>query len=92
MRLQVSTTSADPALEQWSAWQEFVMGDYTARAFKWRLVMQSFNPKIAPQATELAITVDMPDRTAKVRGIGFRGIAYKIINTTGAIAPNMKKP
>lgn len=61
--LQVRTTNDDPAGSPvWSAWQPFVTGDWTARAFQFRLlasrVEQTHNVAIA----SLSVTVDMPDR------------------------------
>lgn len=63
--LQVRTTDDNPAGSPvWSDWQPFVTGDWTARAFQFRLlasrVEQTHNVAIAA----LQVVVDMPDRIA----------------------------
>lgn len=61
--LQVRTTTDDPGgSPTWSAWQAFVIGDYSARAFQWRVVLRSLVQGITPSITGLTVTVDMPDR------------------------------
>jgi hypothetical protein len=64
--LQVRTTNDDPAgTPTWSEWKPFVIGDYTARAFEWRVVLTSVETGITPRITELEVSVDMPDRVAE---------------------------
>ncbi|SHO57834.1 hypothetical protein VQ7734_03604 [Vibrio quintilis] len=66
VRLQVRTTKDAPSSSEavWSSWQDFVLGDYTARAFQWRVILLSYNPIVAAQVTALEVQVDMPDRIA----------------------------
>ena len=59
--LQVADTQVDPVLDTYSDWKPFVVGDYTARAFKFRLLMETFNVNITPVVSELSVSVDMPD-------------------------------
>lgn len=40
----------------------FVVGDYTGRAFQFRLILTGTPPGITPVVKSVSITVDMPDR------------------------------
>ncbi|MEO1200048.1 MAG: phage tail protein, partial [Pseudomonadota bacterium] len=46
----------------WSAWQRLVVGDYTARAFEFRVLLSGVSTNISPNIIDLEVTVDMPDR------------------------------
>lgn len=60
--LFVATTNDDPAgTPTWSDFKEFVVGDYTARALKFKAVLSSTDEQATPAIRELAVTVDMPD-------------------------------
>jgi hypothetical protein len=59
----VATTNDDPAgSPTWSAWRKFFVGDYTARALKFKVVLTSTDPQATPAVSVLSVTVDMPDR------------------------------
>lgn len=61
--LQLRTTDDDPAgSPTWSAWQDFLVGDYTARGFEFRIKLFSFADDVTPLVEDLSVTVDMPDR------------------------------
>lgn len=61
--LEVRTTPDNPAGSPvWSEWTKFVIGDYVARAFQFRLRIQLVDPQYQVQVTELEVVVDMPDR------------------------------
>jgi len=48
----------------WSEWEPFVVGDYTARAFQFRLTLASLdNGATRPVVSALTVEIDMPDRT-----------------------------
>ncbi|EBA18407.1 tail fiber protein, putative [Roseobacter sp. SK209-2-6] len=65
VRLQVSTTRDDPHLEavNWSNWMPLGIGDYLARAFRFRVILESKSSTVAVRLDRLEVTVDMPDRT-----------------------------
>ena len=42
--------------------KNFVIGDYSARYFKFRLIMKSKNDIVTPVVSQLSVTIDMPDR------------------------------
>lgn len=67
--LQVSVTQDDPSANNWSAWQEFIVGDYSARAFRFRLLLYSYRPEILVQIPALSINIDMPDRIISAQDI-----------------------
>ncbi|WP_158453614.1 host specificity protein J [Pseudogulbenkiania sp. NH8B] len=60
--IEISTTDGDPALGDWSAWSMLRIGDYRARAFRFRVVQESFDPLATVDVLALSVTVDMPDR------------------------------
>jgi len=62
VELQVRTTRTDPALDDFTDWRTFVVGDYTARALQFRAILRSFNQTATPQVSRLEVEIDMPDR------------------------------
>ncbi|WP_434033599.1 phage tail protein [Cupriavidus sp. a3] len=82
--LYVRTTPDDPAgSPAWSSWQRFSMGDYEARAFQWKVVMESGSATHNVVVTGLAVNVDMPDRRESGRDI---------VSAAGATAITFSKP
>lgn len=72
--IQVSYTDDDPSGSPiWSDWQNLVAGNFSARAFRFRAVLSSFDGTIAPKVTELSATTDMPDRIESEEDITFTG-------------------
>lgn len=67
--LQISTSQVDPALNQWSAWSALRVGDYSARAFRFQMVLNSYEPYHSIIVDQLSVTVDMPDRTVSISNI-----------------------
>ena len=68
--LYVSTTDDDPSgTPTWSSWRRFLVGDHTARAFKFKLVANSEDASHQILITALEVVVDMPDRTQGARGL-----------------------
>lgn len=64
LQVYVSTTNDNPAgAPTWSAWRLFYVGDYTARAFKFKVVLaRGENADNQVALTSLGVTVDVPDR------------------------------
>lgn len=63
--IQVRSTDDNPAgTPTWSAWQPFVTGDWTARAFEFRLLASRVDSTHNVAVAALSVTVDMPDRIA----------------------------
>jgi hypothetical protein len=68
--LQYRKSMVDPALGDWSDWQQLVVGDASARAFEFRLVLsgrevEGSDPpysNVTPVVSSLKVMVDMPDR------------------------------
>ena len=68
--LQIRTTNDDPNNSpNWSDWTPFLVADYQARAFDFRLVITNLNPVYQIYVSKLAVTVDMPDRIETGRDI-----------------------
>ena len=61
-------------------YQDFVVGDYLARYFKFRLKMTSLDGSATPVVTELKVTLDMEDRIESgsniVSGTGTKSVTY----------------
>jgi predicted phage tail protein len=63
VELQVRTTTDDPEdSPTWTAWTPLFLGDYTARAFEFRLLLYSYQAGISPVVEDLSVEIDMPDR------------------------------
>ncbi|MFA7287331.1 MAG: host specificity factor TipJ family phage tail protein [Melioribacteraceae bacterium] len=61
--LELRTTNDDPsATPTWSGWQPFIVGDYLARAYEFRLNLISTSSSITPDVSSLSVRIDMPDR------------------------------
>ena len=65
-----------------SAFQTFVVGDYFARYYKFRMVMTSANGSATPVVTELKVTLDMEDRIESgnniVSGTGTKSVTFTL--------------
>ncbi len=80
--LFIATTTDDPAgAPTWSSWRPFIIGDYKARAFKFRLVLTSDNLNHNIQVINLGVAVDMPDREDGARNVA-SGAALKTVSYT----------
>ena len=66
----VSTTNDNPAgTPTWSAWRPFFVGDYTARAFKFKCILTTEDPQATPAISLLSVSIDMPDRVTSADDI-----------------------
>ena len=61
--LFIATTDDDPSgSPTFTDFREFVVGEYSARALKFRAVLNSNDTSASPRVETLQVTVDMPDR------------------------------
>ncbi|VCU58280.1 Phage tail fiber protein  len=62
--LQMSSTSDDPMAggAEWSDWETLRMGDHRARAYRFRLLIESESSMVAVRVDQVSVTIDMPDR------------------------------
>ena len=68
--LQLRTTDDDPASSPtWSDWAPFLVGDYHARAYEFRVVVTNEDANYNISITALSVAVDMPDRTEKANDL-----------------------
>jgi hypothetical protein len=73
-KLQVRYTDNDPAgTPTWSAWQSFIVGDISARAMQFRVLMTSTSGTATPAVRALAAQIDMPERVQAQSDITFTG-------------------
>lgn len=49
----------------WGDWADYHQGDYVAKAFKFRIELNSKNENVRPILADFSFTVDMPDRFEK---------------------------
>lgn len=82
----------------YTAFQNFVIGNYTARFFKFRVVLTSTDGASTPVVSEVTVTIDMPDRIFSgndiVSGAGTKTVTftnpYKSVNyAVGITGENM---
>jgi len=63
LNVEISTTADDPAGgPAWSDWAPLVTGDVSARAYRFRAVLESRQLDVTPVVTTITVSVDMPDR------------------------------
>jgi len=71
LQVFISTTNDNPAdSPTWSAWRVFYVGDYTARAFKFKVKLirgEDANNQVA--LATLGVTVDVPDRVESANNV-----------------------
>lgn len=79
VELQVRTTDDDPAgTPTWSSWRAFVVGDYTARAFEFRLRMTTTDTQATPVVSGVSVSVDMVDRVESGNDISSGAGSYAV--------------
>jgi len=92
--IQISTSDDNIA---YTAFRNFSVGDYTARYYKFQLLMQSDDLGSTPLVSVLSIQVDMEDRLTSESNISSGTsiytvtfpITYKIVPALGVTAQNM---
>lgn len=78
-RLYMRTTQTDTtASPTWTEWTPFFIGEFTARGFQFKLVMDSYNVNHNIIIKSLSVTIDMPDRTESARNIASGTSTYSV--------------
>jgi hypothetical protein len=68
--LEISKTTGDPAASPiWTDWAPFFVGDYSARAVRFRLALASSSVTHNIRVDELSAIIDMPDTTKRDTGV-----------------------
>jgi predicted phage tail protein len=64
IQLQVRTTPDNPnsGIPTWSGWMNFYNGDYTCRAFQFRLALTSAQVGISPIVSQCQIIINLPNK------------------------------
>jgi hypothetical protein len=91
--LLIATTTDDPdsGSASFSDYSPFVVGDYTARGFKFRLKLLSTDNKSSPKVTGLSVSGSFPDKVQSganiVSGTSTKAVTYSSAfkSTTPAI-------
>ena len=98
VELLVSVTDDDPSgSPTWSDYSQFFVGDYKARALRFRAKLTSTDGQATPGVTALSVTVDMPDRVVSdadvASGAGAKAVtfspAFKDLQGLGISAQNL---
>jgi hypothetical protein len=64
--LELRSTTDNPASSPtWSDWSPFLVGDYHARAYEFRVMVTNTDSSYNISITALSVSVDMPDRVEK---------------------------
>jgi len=98
--LQIATTDDDPSgSPTFTDFRDFVVGEYSARALKFRAVLNSNDTSASPKVETLQVTVDMPDRLEHgndiTSGTGSGGYdvtfspAFSVLQNVAITAQNM---
>lgn len=75
----ISTTEDDPAADPvWTEYRQFYVGDYKARAMRFKIVMTSANGDSSPRVKSLSVAIDMPDRVTSGDDIESGAGAYSV--------------
>lgn len=83
----IRTTNDDPlGSPVWSEWQQFFVGDWTARAYQFKAVLFSGDINHNVIVKTLGVTVDMPDRDDFGEDIASGTSPYAVTYTTPFIA------
>jgi predicted phage tail protein len=83
----IRTTNDNPlGSPVWSEWQQFFVGDWTARAYQFKVVLFSGDINHNVIVKTLAVTVDMPDRDDFGEDIVSGTSPYAVTYTTPFIA------
>ena len=84
LEVRTSDTGNNPSSSpsDWTAFQRFIVGDYSARSFDFRAVLTSKEPSASPVLSGVTVTIDMPDRIDTKRNIdsGGSGVANVTFN------------
>lgn len=79
--LEISTANNDDpeGSPTWGPWQRFILGDHRARAFRFRLVLQSLDSKITPVISSAKVFIDMPDRIVSLNDISCPAAGLSVV-------------
>jgi hypothetical protein len=76
----ISATNDDPSGSPvWGPWVPFIAGNYTGRAFRAKVVVQTLDPDQNVYISDLSLTVDMPERTAGERNVAVGTGGYSVV-------------
>jgi hypothetical protein len=74
VRTQVAHTDDDPSGSPvWTDWRDFIVGDISARAIKFRAILETTQSDAAPIVSALSAFIDMPDRVESASDIAYTG-------------------
>ena len=68
--IEYSSTKSDPATAtDWTDWRTLVVGDSTARGYRFRLRLLSSDTSVQVRVSQFSVVVDMPDRVEGKQGV-----------------------
>ena len=83
----------------WTDYRRFFVGDYKARAFRFKIVLTAQTGDSSPTVSDLSVSVDMPDRVTAgndlASGAGAYSVtfspAFKVTPAIGISAQNLQQ-
>lgn len=92
----IYTRTSDDAIT-YSAWEKFMVGDYTSRAFEFKVVLSGNGDTHNIAVTDLSVTVDMPDKILSGEDLTSSGVTnvdysepFMVIPALGITAQDME--
>ena len=80
LHLYMRTTLDDPAVNPtWTPWREFIVAEYTARAYEFKLEFGTLNLEHNLSITQLQVDVDVPDRLESQQNVTYTGNVPKTV-------------
>jgi hypothetical protein len=88
VRTQVSHTDDNPAGSPvWTEYRDFIVGDISARAIRFRAILESNQLDAAPGVSALSAVIDMPDRVESASDITYTGSQPVTFPSAFRVAP-----
>lgn len=75
LRSTLDDPEADPT---WTEWKPFFVGEYTARAFQFKVIARSNNAAHSIVINSLSVVIDMEDRTENLAGLTSPASVYTV--------------
>jgi predicted phage tail protein len=75
-RTTLDNPSANPT---WTPWREFIVADYTARAYEFKIEFGTTNAEHNLSITQLEVKVDVPDRIESEQNVTYSGNVSKTV-------------
>ena len=82
--IEYASTKVNPATAlpgDWTDWRPLIIGDSTARAYKFRLTLISYDTSVQVRVSSFKIVIDMPDRVEGQQGVSVPSTGLNVTYT-----------